>query len=88
MPEEYVAESLVEALAGERSEGKRILLPRAAVARDLVPAELTRRGARVDVVEAYRTVVPEDAADRAREVLGAKAALDHVHQLVHGHEFH
>ena len=46
--------------------GRRILLPRAAVARDLVPAELARRGAQVDVVEAYRTVMPEGAAERAR----------------------
>jgi uroporphyrinogen-III synthase len=32
------------------------------VARDVLPAELTQRGARVEVVEAYRTVVPEAAA--------------------------
>jgi uroporphyrinogen-III synthase len=69
MPTEYVAESLLEALAGDDLAGKRILLPRAAVARDLVPMELTRRGAVVDVVEAYRTGVPSDAATRAREVL-------------------
>ncbi len=59
MGEAYVAESLLEALAAHDLAGKRILLPRAAVARDLVPAELTRRGARVDVVEAYRTAVPQ-----------------------------
>src|SRR5262249_15182406 len=47
---------------------KRVLLPRAAVARDLVPATLTSRGAQVDVVEAYRTVAPEGLADM-REVL-------------------
>jgi uroporphyrinogen III methyltransferase/synthase len=69
MPEEYVAESLVKALAGERLEGKRVLLPRAAVARDLVPVELTRRGAQVDVVEAYRTEMPADAPQRVRAVL-------------------
>ncbi|HTS76562.1 MAG TPA: uroporphyrinogen-III C-methyltransferase [Bryobacteraceae bacterium] len=72
MPEEYVAESLVEAFAGEDLSGCRVLLPRAAVARDLVPAELRRRGAVVDVVEAYRTVLPENAAERAREVLAKK----------------
>ena len=65
MPKEYVAESLLEALASDDLAGKRVLLPRAAVARDLVPVELTRRGAIVDVVEAYRTVIPEDAP-RAR----------------------
>ena len=37
MPKEYVAESLVEAFRSERLQGKRVLLPRAAVARDLIP---------------------------------------------------
>jgi len=69
MPKEYVAESLVEAFAKENLQFRRILLPRAAVARDLVPRELARRGATVDVVEAYRTVAPADLADRARAIL-------------------
>jgi uroporphyrinogen III methyltransferase/synthase len=68
MPAEYVAESLVEAFAAEDLAGKCILLPRAAVARDVVPAELARRGAHVDVVEAYRTVIPEAAPALAREI--------------------
>jgi uroporphyrinogen III methyltransferase/synthase len=68
-PDEYVAESLLEALSGETLTGKRVLLPRAAVARDLVPDTLRQRGAIVDVVEAYRTVLPENAAERAREAL-------------------
>lgn len=72
MPEEYVAESLLEALAGEVLKGKRILLPRAAVARDLVPVTLRERGALVDVVEAYRTIIPADAAARAKEALAHK----------------
>ena len=72
MPEEYVAESLLEALADEDLAGKRVLLPRAAVARDIVPVELARRGAQVDVVEAYRTVPPDDAAARVREVLARR----------------
>lgn len=68
MPDEYVAESLVKTFAAENLAGKRILLPRAAVARDVIPAELSKRGARIDVVEAYRNVIPEEAAIRAREV--------------------
>ncbi|HWE07073.1 MAG TPA: uroporphyrinogen-III C-methyltransferase [Rhizomicrobium sp.] len=71
-PEEYVAESLLEALSGEDLKGKRILLPRAAVARDLVPVTLRERGAVVDVVEAYRTIIPADAAARAKEALAHK----------------
>ena len=69
MPGEYVAESLIQAFEEDDLRSVRILLPRAAVARDLVPAQLTRRGATVDVVEAYRTLVPEGA------VAAAEAAL-------------
>lgn len=69
MGKEYVAEGLLEAFAKHDLAGKRVLLPRAAVARDLVPVELGKRGASVDVVEAYRTVVPADAAERVREAL-------------------
>lgn len=63
VPEEYVAESLVDAFAGWPLQGCRILLPRAAVGRDVVPNELAARGALVDVVEAYRTVVPASAPE-------------------------
>jgi len=72
MPAEYVAESLLEALASEDLKGKRVLLPRAAVARDVVPDELRKRGAIVDVVEAYRTEAPANLADRAKDVLARK----------------
>ena len=58
MGKDYVAEGLLAAFAWHNLAGQRILLPRAAVARDLVPVELARRGAVVDVVEAYRTVSP------------------------------
>jgi uroporphyrinogen III methyltransferase/synthase len=72
MGREYVAESLLEAFAAQDMAGRRVLLPRAAVARDLVPAGLTRRGAHVDVVEAYRTVAPEHLAEQAREALACR----------------
>lgn len=58
MGDDYVAEGLLAAFAAHDLAGRRILLPRAAVARDLVPVELARRGAQVDVVEAYRTAPP------------------------------
>lgn len=50
---EYVAESVLDALKVVR--GKRVLIPRAAVARDVLPVTLRKRGAWVDVVRAYRT---------------------------------
>jgi uroporphyrinogen III methyltransferase/synthase len=70
MGKEYVAEGLLEAFAAHDLAGKRVLLPRAAVARDLVPAELARRDAHVDVVEAYRSAIPDDLPGRAREIFG------------------
>jgi uroporphyrinogen III methyltransferase/synthase len=78
MGTEYVAEGLLAAFEGYSLGGQRILLPRAAVARDLVPAELARRGARVDVVEAYRTVVPDDAAEKARVIFQAERRPDWI----------
>jgi uroporphyrinogen III methyltransferase/synthase len=78
MGKDYVAEGLLEAFAPHDLAGRRILLPRAAVARDLVPIELARRGARVDVVEAYRTVVPDNAAEQAREIFGAARRPDAI----------
>jgi len=60
---EGVLAALIEAVGGEEKlAGLRFLLPRARVARELLPAELARRGAQVDAVEAYQTVRP--AADR------------------------
>lgn len=69
MPEEYVAESVVAAFTGIPLSGQRILLPRAAIARDLIPLELRQRGATVDVAEAYRTVIPADAPERVAALL-------------------
>jgi uroporphyrinogen III methyltransferase/synthase len=69
---EYVAESLLESLAPFDLAGQRILLPRAAVARDVIPAELVRRGARIDVVDAYRTTLPETASAQILDVFSGR----------------
>ena len=68
VPEEYVAESVVEGLR-EKVKGKRVLLVRAKVARDVIPEELRKAGAEVDVVEAYETVVPEKSRPRLRALM-------------------
>jgi len=65
IPEKYVAESLIETFAGQDLTGRRILIPSAAVTREIIPAELKKRGAKVDVVEAYRTITPPDAEQHA-----------------------
>ena len=69
MAEQYVAEGVLAALAAYDLTGARVLIARAAVARDLLPRELVRRGAQVEVVEAYRTITPEDLPQRAAQVL-------------------
>ncbi|MET0390624.1 MAG: uroporphyrinogen-III C-methyltransferase [Polyangiales bacterium] len=71
MPDTYrgeaLAERMLQAQAGPM-QGVRVLLPRAAVARDVLPQTLTDAGAIVDVVEAYRTygASPETAAELRR----------------------
>jgi uroporphyrinogen-III synthase len=70
VPERYVAEALVEALsAREPLAGRRILLARAEIARDVIPDALRAAGAQVDVVDAYRNVVPANAAELVRDAL-------------------
>lgn len=64
-PKEYVAESLLEAL-GDLTRAQRVLLVRAALARDLIPHALRDRGALVEVVDAYRTVIPEESVTAIR----------------------
>jgi uroporphyrinogen-III synthase len=68
VPEEYVAESVVESLR-DQVAGKRVLLARARVARDVIPRELRKLGAEVDVVEAYETVIPRSSLTRLRAIL-------------------
>lgn len=77
MPERYVAESVVETLR-ERVRGKRVLLVRAAEARDVIPRELSAIAARVDVVPAYQTVVPAGSRERMFNVLRSEASPDVV----------
>lgn len=68
IPESYVAESLVSALEAQIA-GKRILLARAAVARDVIPDALSKSGAAVDVVDAYRNAMPAAAPERLLRAL-------------------
>lgn len=66
---EAVAQSILDVYAGDLT-GLRVLLPRAAVARDVVPDTLRAAGAEVDVVAAYRSVSPEgEAIERLRRLV-------------------
>jgi uroporphyrinogen III methyltransferase/synthase len=66
VPERFVAEALVEALESIAVKGRRVLVARAAEARNVLPDALRERGAQVDDVALYETVAePLTDADRA-----------------------
>lgn len=76
VPKKYVAESVVRSLR-KRVRNKKVLLVRAKVARDVIPRELRKAGAQVDIVEAYETVVPESSRKRL------KSAFENPHHRPH-----
>ena len=70
IPERYVAEGVLEGLMACEDgdvKGKRFLLPRAARAREVLPDELRKAGAVVDVISAYETVAAEHRKDEVLE---------------------
>ncbi|XUR85999.1 Uroporphyrinogen-III methyltransferase / Uroporphyrinogen-III synthase [Bilophila wadsworthia] len=66
VPEAYIAESVAEGLIQLGMDGKKVLLPRAREAREVLPEELRKAGAQVDVLPVYETV---PAAEHRDEVL-------------------
>ena len=74
VPERSIAESLLESLSGLDLGGKRVLVARAAEARDVLPDGLRERGAEVDVVALYDTVEEQVGAAALAEI----AAADYV----------
>ncbi len=78
IPDRFVAEGLLEAApAWGTLEGTRILFPRAAEGRDILPETLAGAGARVTLVEAYRAVEDPEAGD-ALVAAARKGQLDVV----------
>jgi uroporphyrinogen-III synthase len=71
VPPRFVAESLLDGLPAPTGGGGRLLLVRAAVARDVLPEGLRTKGWDVDVVEAYRTEQAPLAEGQAAAVAGA-----------------
>lgn len=63
MPEEYRAEALIEALEGDSLAGKHILIPRAKVAREILPEKLRDAGAEVVVPPAYESGPSSEGKD-------------------------
>lgn len=71
VPSEYIAEAVVKALHA-KVRGKRVLLVRAKIARDVIPRELKKLASKVDVVTAYETVVPPHSRERLRLLMDDK----------------
>ncbi|MEO8724757.1 MAG: uroporphyrinogen-III synthase [Acidobacteriaceae bacterium] len=76
VPQRYVAEEVVKALRGRIMKRDRVLLVRASIARDVIPVELTGMGAKVDVREAYQTILPEGSKQRLLELLTSELRPD------------
>jgi uroporphyrinogen III methyltransferase/synthase len=68
-PKEFVAEAILKGFEKMVLKGRRILLARARQARDILPKGLRQMGAKVDVVEVYRTVKPKGGSKRLKELL-------------------
>lgn len=79
VPTEYRGEAAAAALIGVGDvRGRRILLPRAEVARDALPDALRAAGASLDVVAAYRNVAPDEATRERLATLIHERAIDVV----------
>jgi uroporphyrinogen III methyltransferase / synthase len=69
VPQEYRAEAIFDGFKKEMLKDKSILIPRAKVARDVLPGKLRKAGAVVDVVEVYQTVLPKEDVTEVRDLL-------------------
>ncbi len=72
VPKDFKAEGVLAALGGVDVKGKRFLIPRARVARELIPDRLRELGAEVTVATAYDNVRPEADAERVRALFADK----------------
>ena len=73
--DEATGEGVVASLADEDLAGAAILLPRAKVAREVIPDALASRGAKVDVVTVYETRLVDRLPDRVRESLRGQSGI-------------
>jgi len=75
IPEEFRAEAIVTELARAGVSGKRLLLPRAAAARNVLPVQLRAHGAIVEEVATYTTSMPPVSEELRSLVLAGGADL-------------
>jgi uroporphyrinogen III methyltransferase/synthase len=71
VPEEGTGEGVAAVFEHVDMTGKRVLFPRAAAAREVVPSALANMRAIVDAPETYRNVVPHDAQARVQAYLAS-----------------
>ncbi len=69
IPSNYRAESVIDGLKDEVGRDTKILIPRAKVAREILPEKLREFGAQVDVVTTYQTVINDSYVDKVKEML-------------------
>ncbi len=68
IPSEFKAEGVLSALGGVAVKGKKFLIPRARVAREIIPDRLRELGAEVTVATAYENVRPSADVERVRQL--------------------
>lgn len=78
IPPRYRSEEAAEALCKKEISGKRILIPRAQKARDILPEILRKAGARVDLAPVYKTILPQNGKTREIRSLLEKREVDIV----------
>ncbi|MEO8339408.1 MAG: uroporphyrinogen-III C-methyltransferase [Nitrospirota bacterium] len=76
VPTEFQAEGVIAALAHVGISGSRILIPRAEVAREILPEQLRELGATVEVIPVYRTIAPTlDVASLTQQLHDGRVAV-------------
>lgn len=76
IPTEFQAEGVIAALAHVGIRGSRILIPRAEVAREILPDQLRELGATVEVIPVYRTIAPAvDVASLTQQLQDGQVAV-------------
>ena len=78
VPEENVSEGVADAFRQFDMKGARVLLPRAASAREVIPEALAELGASVDIADAYRNIIPAESEARVRSWRESGAGADWI----------
>ncbi len=72
IPSEFKAEGVLAALGGTKVRGQRFLIPRAKVAREIIPDKLREQGAHVTVATAYENMRPSADLERVQKLFEEK----------------